>query len=236
MTSNELWAHVEEILSRHDLLTHPYYQAWSRGELTCENLAYYAGQYYEHVSAFPAYLTALHARLPDGPVRRAILANAADEEGVDMGFGGRSHADLWKQFQSGMNHGESGAQAANILPGMQSLVSTYRRLASEGTLPTALGALYAYESQVPRIAAEKLHGLKTLYGADDRTCEYFALHRVADLHHSQVWRQLLSECLDQDPGCGDEILDGVSTGARALWQALDGMEQARVALPVVAAN
>jgi pyrroloquinoline-quinone synthase len=232
MTSNELWAQVDRILSRHDLLTHPYYQAWSRGELTHDNLAFYAGQYYEHVSAFPTYLTALHARLPEGPARRAILANAADEEGIETG--GRSHAAIWKQFETGIT--PEPAEAAAILPEMQNLVNTYRRLASNATLPKALGALYAYESQVPRVAEEKLNGLKALYGADDHTCEYFALHRVADLHHSKVWRQLISDCLEQEAECGDEVLEGVSTGAMALWKALDGMEEARTAVPSMSAN
>jgi pyrroloquinoline-quinone synthase len=225
MTSNELWAQVEDILSRHDLLTHPYYHAWSCGELTHDNLAFYAGQYYEHVSAFPTYLTALHARLPEGPARRAILANAADEEGIEMG--GRSHAAIWKQFETGITPERT--DPAEILPEMQNLVSTYRHLATNATLPKALGALYAYESQVPRVAEEKLNGLKTLYSADDPTCEYFALHRVADLHHAQVWRQLISDCLEQEPECGDQVLEGVSTGAKALWKALDGIEQARTA-------
>ena len=113
---------------------------------------------------------------------------------------------------------------------MNQLVSTYRELASEASLPKALGALYAYESQVPRVAAEKLKGLKDLYGADDRTCEYFALHRVADVHHSSVWHELIDGCVNQDPQCADEILEGVSTGAKALWAALDGIENARTAV------
>jgi len=228
MTSNELWARVEEILTRHDLLTHPYYQAWSKGELTHDNLAFYASQYYEHVSAFPTYLTALHARQPEGPVRRAILANAADEEGIDAG--GRSHAAIWKQFESGMKEKSANTVEAAIQPEMNQLVSTYRELASEASLPKALGALYAYESQVPRVASEKLKGLKELYRADNRTCEYFALHRVADVHHSRVWQELIDTCVAQDPQCVDEILDGVSTGAKALWAALDGIEQARTAV------
>lgn len=232
MKSNELWASVEKILTRHDLLTHPYYQAWSRGELTHDNLAFYAAQYYEHVSAFPTYLTTLHSRQQEGPVRRAILANAIDEEGIDAG--GRSHAAIWKQFETGMKEKSTNTSDPEILPEMNQLVGTYRKLASEATLPKVLGALYAYESQVPRVAAEKLNGLKNLYGADDQTCEYFALHRVADVHHSKVWRQLIDGCLEQDPQCADQVLDGVSTGAKALWTALDGIEQSRMA--VLSAN
>ena len=38
----------------YDLLKHAYYQAWSAGELTQEDLREYASEYWHHVSAFPA--------------------------------------------------------------------------------------------------------------------------------------------------------------------------------------
>lgn len=221
MTPNELWKAIDGVLAEYDLLKHPFYQAWSRGELTHDELAFYGQQYLEHVAAFPTYLTALHARQPEGEVRRALLSNAADEE-ID----GRSHADLWRQFVRGMG-GETGA--AEVLPEMRALVATYREIAAKESSATALGAFYAYESQVPRVAAEKRAGLKAHYGADDATCEYFSLHTTADVHHSNVWRQLIGRCLEQDAASADEVLEGARTGARALWKALDGIEAARLA-------
>ena len=59
-------------LQRYNLLQHPYYQAWSKGELTRGDLREYAAEYWHHVSAFPAYLSALHSRLPDGKLRRDV--------------------------------------------------------------------------------------------------------------------------------------------------------------------
>jgi len=48
-----------------------------------------------------------------------------------------------------------------------------------------IAAFYAYESQIPRISGEKACGLLRHYGADARTCGYFALHTYADVRHSE---------------------------------------------------
>jgi pyrroloquinoline-quinone synthase len=217
--STELWARIEDTIARYDLLKHPFYQAWSKGELTREQLAFYGAQYGEHVSAFPTYLTRLHSRLPEGSARKAILANAAEEE-ID----GRSHADLWRQFAHGM-----GAQPAKaeMLGEVRTLVETFKAIAERATLPEALGAFYAYESQVPRVAQEKLTGLTKFYGTDARTGEYFSLHITADVQHSATWRNLIDKCVEQDPACAEQVLAGVEQAAKSLWKALDGIEQAR---------
>ncbi len=169
MTSQELWAQVAETLERYNLLKHPFYQAWSKGELTPGQLAFYGAQYGRHVVAFPTYLTRLHSRLEDGPARRAILANAADEES-EAG----SHGDLWRQFAEGFGGNAGGGVKVDEVT---ALVETFRTIAERASLPRALGAFYAYESQVPAIAREKLRGLKKFYGASERTGEYFATPR-----------------------------------------------------------
>ncbi|HEY1808368.1 MAG TPA: iron-containing redox enzyme family protein [Acidobacteriaceae bacterium] len=223
MTHQEFWTRVQDELGPYDLLKHPFYQAWSAGELTQDELSVYGRQYLNHVAAFPAYLTALHARLPEGETRRAVLRNAADEE-----VHGTSHADLWREFVRGMENGAEGEPEA-ILPEMAALVETFAALAREGSPMSALGAFYAYESQVPRIAEEKLAGLKKFYGADDAACAYFQLHRTADVHHAAVWRRLMEQEMEATPGGAEQALDGVRQGAQALWRALDGIEAERLA-------
>lgn len=222
MAHDEFWTRAAEELLQYDLLKHPFYQAWSAGELTHTELGSYGRQYLEHVAAFPTCLTALHSRLPEGKMRSAVLRNAAEEE-----VKGKPHADLWRQFVAGIDPGLS-AQAVEILPEIRDLVGTYRELGRAASPATALGAFYAYESQVPRIAQEKKAGLKKFYGADDPTCAYFTLHMTADVHHANVWRGLIDQAIDaQGEAAAAEALDGVRTGARALWHALDGIEAAR---------
>ncbi len=102
---------LEARLDSYDLLKHPYYQAWSKGELTREDLREYASEYWHHVSAFPAYLSALHSNLPDGQLRRTVLANLADEEGL---ADGHPHSDLWMDFARGMGANESDVRGREL--------------------------------------------------------------------------------------------------------------------------
>jgi pyrroloquinoline-quinone synthase len=97
MDSQLFLRELNERVEKYDLLCHPFYQAWSAGTLTREDLAAYAADYYHHVAAFPAYLSAFHSRLEDGETRRAVLRNLAGEE-----IAGRAHSEMWLDFAEGM--------------------------------------------------------------------------------------------------------------------------------------
>jgi len=219
---SEFWNQVDQEIASYDLLQHPFYKAWSAGELTRQDLKFYAEQYYHQVSQFPTYLTALHARLPEGAMRREVLANAFDEE-----CGGSPHSDLWVRFLEGMGGTRATLDYETPIREIDDLVKAFRFMAQQAPVAAVFGALFAYESQVPNIASEKTRGLKQHYGADDRTCSYFTLHEKADVHHSNVWRQIITDLVEQDEARADEVLKGVSNGARALWVALDGIERER---------
>ena len=45
-------------LDEFHLLKHPFYVAWNNGELNQEILKDYAEQYYQHIKAFPRYISA----------------------------------------------------------------------------------------------------------------------------------------------------------------------------------
>src|SRR5881296_4152355 len=93
---NPMNQHLDKIdndIAKKHLLKHPFYLAWTRGELNKEALTDYAKQYYHHVAAFPTYLSAVHAKCDNQPTRKQILANLIDEEA-----GSPNHPELWKQF------------------------------------------------------------------------------------------------------------------------------------------
>jgi pyrroloquinoline-quinone synthase len=218
------WKQIDERIGKYDLLCHPFYEAWSAGELTREDLREYAADYYHHVAAFPTYLSALHTRLPDGELRRAVLRNLSDEE-----IEGAAHSDLWLNFAAGM-----GADAAEVRGSAQvnevaELIAGFKDVTANGSMAAALAAVYAYESQVPRVAKAKASGLKELYGADAKTCGYFTLHQRADVRHAQVWREQLDAELARNPEAADEALNAAENAAALLWKALDGIERKRQA-------
>lgn len=226
---------LEERIHKYDLLCHPFYKAWAAGELTSDDLRFYAEDYYPHVEAFPGYLAQLGIRLEEGELRRAVLANMTDEKGGEDSFGEpeRSHAELWLDFVEGI--GGSRARKRRQTTEVRKLTSWFHRIASEGTPEEALAAFYAYESQVPRVAKEKESGLRELYGADEKTRGYFTLHATADVYHAQVWRTQLEKRVQANPKSAEKALAAAETAARALWTVLDGFEARRLERAAVVA-
>jgi pyrroloquinoline-quinone synthase len=223
----EFWNRFEERVAPFNLLQHPFYQAWSKGELTREDLREYAAEYWHHVSAFPTYLSALHARLPDGELRREVLRNLIDEEGVDADKS-QPHSDLWMNFAAGMGATRGEVEGRDVQPEMAALLTTFRELMQSEVPAAALAALYAYESKVPAIAETKAHGLAEHYGTTGAAAKYFTLHQTADVHHAAVWRGLIDAQLAQDPSAEEAALNAAERAAKALWMALDGVERERM--------
>jgi pyrroloquinoline-quinone synthase len=222
----EFWSRLEAQIAQYDLLTHPFYQAWSMGELTREELKEYAAEYWHHVSAFPSYLSALHAGMPDGEERREVLRNLAEEEGVDAPLG-RPHSDLWMDFAEGMGATRAEVLGRTVQPEMAALIAGYRELMQEKPV-VAMAALYAYESRVPGIAKTKAEGLAAHYATTGAAARYFTLHETADVHHAAVWRELMNAQLAKDPEAAEAALTVAERAAKALWMALDGVERERL--------
>lgn len=223
MTTPEFVQQLDARIAKHDLLCHPFYEAWSAGKLTQADLLEYAHEYFHHVEAFPRYLDEFAARLPQGHLRRAVLANRNEEAGGD---GSRPHSELWLDFLEGLG-GDRDATGAPHAPETKNLISSFHTVAREGAPEEALAAFYAYESQVPRIASEKARGLRELYGVDDKTCGYFTLHTAADVHHSNVWRSQLERLVEENPASEQRAMAAAENAAKALWNTLDGIEAAR---------
>jgi pyrroloquinoline-quinone synthase len=231
MNTTQFFEQLEASIAKYDLLCHPFYKAWSAGELTRDDLREYAQDYYHHVEAFPSYLAALGIRLEEGELRRAVLANMCDEKGVD-GRPGRDsvpHSELWLDFADGMGSSRN-LDGHTPVPEIGQLVRYFHQVASEGSPEESLAAFYTYESQVPRIAKEKERGLREMYGADDKTCGYFSLHATADVYHSNVWRNQLEKRIEAHPETADAALDAAENTARMLWKALGGIDARRMAV------
>ncbi len=227
MDQLEFFRELDARVAKYDLLCHPFYKAWSAGELSHEDLRGYALDYYQHVNAFPSYLAALALRLNDGELRRAVLANMRDEQGGE-GEAAEAHSDLWMDFAEGMGAARN-ALGHESVPEVKQLVKHFAQVAEEGTPAEALAAFYAYESQVPRVSTEKDRGLRERYGAGERTTRYFTLHATADVYHSNVWREQLAKRVEEDPKAATQALDAADNAAKALWTALDGIESRRTA-------
>lgn len=200
----------QQIAAKH-LLTHPFYLAWTRGELSQEALRDYARQYYHHVAAFPTYLSAVHARCEDQPTRRQILQNLVDEEA-----GSPNHPELWLQFTDSLGLSREEVRATKKEPETAALIESFRGVCGQGENAEGLAALYAYESQIPAVSESKIDGLKKHYGFNEaKGYEYFSVHVEADREHAAAERAMLSEHVnDENAGAvraaADRVLNALS--------------------------
>ncbi|MGI0151200.1 MAG: iron-containing redox enzyme family protein, partial [Thermoplasmata archaeon] len=102
------------------------------------------------------------------------------------------------------------------------LCRNYEELALNGTAPQALGALYAYESIFPEVAAEKSRGLRANYGISDPAAhEFFRVHTEADVAHSAAERAILARTLRGDPAAQRAALRATRRTVDSWWSFLD---------------
>ena len=214
---------IEEVdaqIEKHHLLKHSFYQAWNAGELDPEVIREYAGQYFKHVSAFPRYLSSVHANCDDINVRQILLENLVDEE-----MGEENHPELWMRFAEGMGNTRENVNDTVAIKETQELVDTFMKLSKEQRYHIGLAALYCYESMVPEVAENKIEGLKKFYGIDDEnTLKFFTVHIHADKWHREVVRKLIAELYDNEERQA-ETLSAVKEALHALNNFLSGIER-----------
>jgi len=173
-----------------------------------------AAQYFAHVRAFPAHLSALHCRCEDPEVRKAIAGNLAEEED-----GAETHPELWLQFATGLGLDGGSIRRTTASPKVRDLIETYREVARRD-IGLAAAGLDCYEKQAPAVSAPKIDGLRQHYGiGDPATVRYFTVHETADVRHAAEWETVLDRTMpdaEQALAVADRVLD-------ALWGALDGI-------------
>ena len=206
----------EQIQQKH-LLAHPFYLAWSRGELSIECLKEYAKEYYHHVKAFPTYISALHAHTEDAATRKILLQNLIEEEA-----GSPNHPDLWRNFALSLGVTEQELNAHQPNSEIKELITTFRGICGKQTVAEGVAALYAYESQIPSICTSKIEGLKKFYGmTSPKDWKYFRVHIAADKKHAAQERALLGEHVQ--PGRMNDVRLAAGKVLDALWNFLSGM-------------
>ncbi|HUM10735.1 MAG TPA: iron-containing redox enzyme family protein [Myxococcaceae bacterium] len=219
MTTTALEQALQAALAPRDLLTHPFYQAWSAGELRAEDLARYAEQYRFQVQALPELLRRARALSGDAETRAELSRNLDDEEGRT----GVAHARLWEAFGSAVG----AAAEAPPLPETRASAEALTGLVGEDEV-TALAALWAYEIQTARVAETKETGLRS-YGVDSPAAlRFFRLHGELDVHHARGLLQSLERAVARGASV-EAAKAAVERSSRAQWTFLDGAERLRQA-------
>ena len=206
---------LNQKLDQYHLLKHPFYVAWNNGELTQEILQDYAEQYYQHIKAFPRYISATHSLCEDIEKRKILLENLSDEEDFS-----KDHPLLWKQFAQAVGSDTNAIETISSEVFTKELIENFFHLC-RSSYAEGLGALYAYERQVPEIADTKIEGLKKFYNVDSKEgLEYFTVHMEADVEHREQSASLMIQLSKDEQLLAEEA--GMST-VKHLWNFLTGL-------------
>ena len=195
MSASETSRRCDEIIARHSLLQHPFYQAWNEGSLPVAALTDYAREYGAFID------TISHGW---NVVGEPTIAKIEEE-----------HADLWDAtFAAGLGTSVTSPR----IPQVSDLVEMSREMFAER--PTALGALYAFEAQQPETAKTKLMGLKKHYSQLPENCgEYFEAH-----HEDYDEPALLAAEIDSlNDADRERALAACDRMSRGLYDALTGI-------------
>jgi pyrroloquinoline-quinone synthase len=177
-------------IEKNSLLKHSFYKMWSEGKLTREHLAGYAQEYFQLVRAVPELVESVGVFVKDAPTKTVVSAMMEEEA---------QHVELWAKFAAAMGVRRKTLMAYQGTPKTKAALSRLRS-ATEESLWQGAAAMYAIESEQPKISRTKLDGLKAFYGmsgAEDGTV-YFREHEVADVRHAAAWRSILQRAASGD--------------------------------------
>jgi pyrroloquinoline-quinone synthase len=194
-----LIARLDEARRRRNILEHPFYTRWERGELTRADLSAYAGEYRHAVIALAG---AAEAAAP--------LAGAEHAEQE------RAHIELWDDFAAALD--------ANIdrAPRVETERCASAWTSAQDPLE-ALAILYAIEAGQPDVSRTKLTGRVEHYGFEERGdgTAYFHLHAELDEEHAAQSRELLER--HAAPEDEDRLVAAAERALNGNWQLLDGV-------------
>lgn len=175
------------------MLDHPFYQAWTRGELTREELAVYHRSYADLIQNVPSFWQiVVNAFQPDLPQGSTIV----QEE--------RDHILLWEHWGRSLPTPED-------YPKMEKEIRTFTAMSPS----RLLGALQALEMQQPEVSETKKAALLDHYGFSPAELVYFDEHLLEERHIAYgAW--IAENFADRK-----EYEEGLAGGAKMLYDSLD---------------
>lgn len=200
--------------------THPFVRAVADGSLSREALKQYAIQIAGVATVFPKRLAAVLSLCDDTPVRRSLIANMLEEEGV-VGFVPAEGIRVVEARRHGVM-GERFARAAGATEEelRKPLPEPARWFSNAIQAGDWLGAFSYFavgqEANVPATFRALIGPLTKHYGIAPEDLEFLTEHFEADERHGIESAHLIARVATTDEARG-RALEGARRGGMAWW-------------------
>ncbi len=198
---------LHPLIASRSLLQHPFYQKWSRGELSLGDMRVYAKEYFHLVSRIPGIVAGIAERIEDRELKTKVEQNAAEET---------EHVELWKRFASSVGVQEEELMAYVPSAMVQKAVAKLEQQSQLGA-EEGIVTMYALECELPKIAETKKQGLGEFYGLTSEDAQIYFDEHLKEEEHLKVWRAMEL--------AGDDLQESASVSMEAQNEVLDAVCQ-----------
>ncbi len=204
---------IETSVSERSLLKHPFYQVWSKGELTLNDLQGYAKEYYYAAKSVPVVMETIRKNAPHTltQIQRETFAKNAREE--------VEHIELWERFASSLGITQDELNSYEPTGTVKEAVASIVEQAELG-FEEGVAAMYAFECELPAISESKINGLQKFYNLSSADAHAYFNEHMAEEKHLCFWRALLDSF---DDGKYEDCLYAAKATVSAQNRILDGV-------------
>ncbi len=196
---------LDPLIASMSLLKHPFYQKWSKGELTLNDLKIYAKEYFHLVERIPGVVASVAERAKEKNLQTMIQKNVTEEQ---------EHVELWKRFAKSL--GISETELTTYVPSDKTKQALrHLKKLSESGFEEGVAAVYALELELPKIAETKKEGLCKFYGLTSEDAQIYFDEHLKEEEHLNVWRSMplsdtdLKEAARSSMEAQNQVLDAV---------------------------
>ncbi|PIR53674.1 pyrroloquinoline quinone biosynthesis protein PqqC [Candidatus Peregrinibacteria bacterium CG10_big_fil_rev_8_21_14_0_10_42_8] len=200
---------LDEFIRNNGLLTHYFYeQKWNNGELTKDQLALYAKEYFHLAKRVPVIVS----NVRDRAIARGDTALVAEiEKNIEEET---EHIELWKRFSRSLGLSEQDLESYEPHRLTKEAVNELEEL-SKGSFEDGVTAMYAMELTLPEISQTKKEGLSKHYNLTSEDAHVYFDEHLNEEEHFSVWRKV-----EVDPVRAKTI---IQASLKAQHKVLDGV-------------
>lgn len=178
---------LDDNIQQKSLLKHKFYQLWSAGSLSMEDLRGYSKEYFQLVKAVPDFVRNVLEQVPLEDEQNFEQVNTIKRNLEEE----MQHVAPWVSFAESIGVTRNDLYDYECSKKTKDAVLNMSWL-TRRSLASGISTLYTFEKQLPEISVKKIEGLVNFYGIqNDRALDYFMIHQKVDIEHAEIWRYLL---------------------------------------------